>query len=94
MKKPRGRGSGGQGQGVPKEEGPPPADPLKAADDFFDAVVIGARKIHELRAHFLNMGINPYRRALGHLLSLHDAFDKIAGQKGVSTDEQPSNLVL
>ena len=38
MKKPRGRGCGGRGPGMPKEEGPPAVDPLKEADDFFEAV--------------------------------------------------------
>ena len=94
MKRPRGKAYDCQGQWAAREEGTPTVEPLKAADDFFEAVVKGARKIHELRGHFLKMRVNPYRRALGHLLSLHDAFDKIAGQKGVSTNERPGTPVL
>ena len=48
-------------------------------------VIEATNRVKKYQAFFLELGVNPYRQSMAHLVMLHDAFDTRAGFKGKST---------
>ncbi len=60
--------------------------PEASMNRFIALVNSEASKLNKThRAYFLEQGINPFREAMKDLFRIHDAFDSLAGQKGIST---------
>ena len=58
---------------------------MQESEHFFEDVVEGSNRVKKHQSYFLELGVNPYRQAMVHLVQLHDAFDTRAGYKGKST---------